>query len=74
MTRPRASLASFLIDFASYVAHPSALVVTSAVIYVLHILFQAKIAPLELCAFWSIFLLGWSMAPREVRFSWHILY
>jgi hypothetical protein len=49
-------------------------VITSAVIYVLHILFQGKIAPLELCAFWSIFLLGWSIARGEVRFSWHILY
>jgi O-antigen ligase len=73
MNRPRASLAS-LIDPASFVDHPSALVITSAVIYVLHILFQGKIAPLELCAFWSIFLLGWSMARGEVRFSWHILY
>jgi O-antigen ligase len=72
MTRQRASLA--FIDPASFIAHPSALVVTSAAIYVLHILFQGKIAPLELCAFWSIFLLGWSMARGEVRFSWHILY
>jgi O-antigen ligase len=73
MNRQRASLASF-IDLASFVDHPSALVITSAVIYLLHILFQGKIAPLELCAFWSIFLLGWSMARGEVRFSWHILY
>jgi O-antigen ligase len=73
MTRQRRSLASF-IDFGSFVAHPSALVVTSAVIYVLHILFQAKIAPLELCAFWSIFLLGWAIARGDARFSWHILY
>jgi O-antigen ligase len=73
MTRPRRSLASF-IDFGSFVAHPSALVVTSAVIYVLHLLFQAKIAPLELCAFWAIFLLGWAIARGDARFSWHILY
>jgi O-antigen ligase len=73
MTRQRRSLASF-IDFGSFVAHPSALVVTSAVIYVLQILFQAKIAPLELCAFWSIFLLGWAIARGDARFSWHILY
>src|SRR5688572_29862066 len=73
MTRPRRRLASF-IDFSSFVAHPSALVVTSAVIYVLHILFQAKIAPLELCAFWSIFLLGWAVARGDAHFSWHILY
>lgn len=73
MTRPRRGLAS-LIDIGSFIDHPSPLVVTSAVIYILHILFQGKIAPLELCAFWSIFLLGWSMARGEVRFSWHILY
>ncbi len=73
MTRQRRSLASF-IHFGSFIAHSSALVVTSAVIYVLHILFQGKIAPLELCAFWSIFLLGWAIARGDARFSWHILY
>jgi O-antigen ligase len=73
MTRQRRSLASF-IDLGSFIDHPSALVVTSAVIYVLHILFQAKIAPLELCAFWSIFLLGWAIVRGDARFSWHILY
>lgn len=73
MTRPRRGLAS-LIDIGFFIDHRSPLVITSAVIYILHILFQGKIAPLELCAFWSIFLLGWSMARGEVRFSWHILY
>lgn len=73
MTRQRRSLASF-IDLGSYIDHSSALVVTSAVIYILQILFQAKIAPLELCAFWSIFLLGWAIARGDARFSWHILY
>lgn len=73
MTRQRRSLASF-IDLGSFIDHPSALVVTSAVIYVLQILFQAKIAPLELCAFWSIFLLGWAIARKDAHFSWHILY
>ncbi|MFL6246710.1 MAG: O-antigen ligase family protein [Thermoanaerobaculia bacterium] len=73
MSRPRRGLAS-LIDIGTFIDHSSALVVTSAVIYILHILFQGKIAPLELCAFWSIFLLCWSMARGEVRFSWHILY
>ncbi len=73
MTRQRRGLAA-LLDIGTFIDHPSALVVTSAVIYILHILFQGKIAPLELCAFWSIFLLGWSMARGEVRFSWHILY
>lgn len=69
----RRSLFSF-IDFASFIEHPSALVTTSAVIYALQILFQGKIAPLELCAFWSIFLLGWAIARGDARFSWHILY
>lgn len=73
MTRQRRSLASF-IDLGSFIDHPSALVVTSAVIYALQILFQAKIAPLELCAFWSIFLLGWAIARGDAHFSWHILY
>jgi O-antigen ligase len=57
-----------------YVGDRSALVITSAVIYILHILFQGKIAPLELCAFWSIFTLGWAIARREAAFSFHILY
>lgn len=73
MTRQRGALASFL-DIGQFLDHPSALVITSAVFYVLHILFQGKIAPLELCAFWSIFLLGWSIARGDVRFSFHILY
>jgi len=73
MTRQRGSLASF-IDFGKFIDHPSALVITSAVLYILHILFQGKIAPLELTAFWSIFLLGWALARRDVRFTFHILY
>jgi O-antigen ligase len=73
MTLQRRSLASF-IDLGAFIDHPSALVVTSAVIYILQILFQGKIAPLELCAFWSIFLLGWAIARGDARFSWHILY
>jgi O-antigen ligase len=73
MTGQRRGLASYL-DFSTFVAHPSALVTTSAVIYILHILFQGKIAPLELCAFWSMFLLGWAIARGDAQFSWHILY
>jgi O-antigen ligase len=67
MSRQRVGLSYF-------VGNRSALLITSAVIYCLHILFQGKIAPLELCAFWSIFTLGWAMARREASFSWHILY
>lgn len=50
------------------------LVTASAILYLLHILFQGKVALLELSAFWSIFFLGWAMARREARFSFHILY
>ncbi|HEX9986161.1 MAG TPA: O-antigen ligase family protein [Thermoanaerobaculia bacterium] len=42
--------------------------------YLGHIIFQGKIAPSELGAFWAIFCLGWAMARREARFSFHILY
>ena len=55
-------------------AHPSALLRTAAVLYILHIHLIVKIALLELTAFWSIFFLGWALARREARFSFHILY
>jgi hypothetical protein len=58
----------------SLVAHPSSLVVASAILYILHIIFSVTIAGLELGAFFAIFLLGWAMARREARFSFHILY
>ena len=56
------------------ITHRSGLVRAAAILYVLHILFQGKIALLELSAFWSIFCLGWALARREAQFSWHILY
>lgn len=52
----------------------SALLLASAVLYILHIIFSVTIAGLELGAFFSIFLLGWAMVRREARFSFHILY
>ena len=55
-------------------ARPSALLRTAAVLYILHIHLIVKIALLELTAFWSIFFLGWALARREARFSFHILY
>lgn len=58
----------------SFIRHPSKLVRWSAVLYVLHILLHHKIALTELMAFWSIFCLGWAMARKEARFSFHILY
>ncbi|HEX2122218.1 MAG TPA: O-antigen ligase family protein, partial [Thermoanaerobaculia bacterium] len=53
---------------------PSALVRWSVYFYLLHLLLQPKIALSELMAFGSIFTLGWALARREVRFSFHILY
>lgn len=60
--------------FSSYFAHPSALVTSSALLYFLHLIFQGKIATVELGAFFAIFTLGWAIARGEARFSWHILY
>jgi len=62
------------VKFSSYFAHPSALVTSSALLYFLHIIFQGKIATVELGAFFAIFTLAWAIARREARFSWHILY
>ena len=62
------------LSLSSLLPHRSGLVVASAVLYVLHIIFSVTIAGLELGAFFSIFLLGWAMAKRQARFSFHILY
>lgn len=58
----------------SFCLHPSTLVHTATVLYILHILLTVKTALLELTAFWSIFFLCWALARKEARFSWHILY
>jgi O-antigen ligase len=58
----------------SLFTHPSSLVSAAALIYLLHILLIVKIALLELTAFWSLFFLGWAIAKKEARFSFHILY
>jgi hypothetical protein len=42
--------------------------------YILHILVQGKAAPSEISAFLTILFLGWALARREVRPSFHILY
>lgn len=60
--------------FSSFIAHRSALVRTSAVFYLLTLIFQGKIATLELGSFFAIFTLGWALGRRDARFSWHILY
>ncbi|HYC92246.1 MAG TPA: O-antigen ligase family protein [Thermoanaerobaculia bacterium] len=58
----------------SLIVHPSSLVRSSATLLLLHLLFIFKTALLELSAFFSIFCLGWALARREARFSFHILY
>ncbi|HVG23816.1 MAG TPA: O-antigen ligase family protein [Thermoanaerobaculia bacterium] len=58
----------------SFIAHRSALIRAASLLYLLHLLLIVKIALLELTAFWSIFCLGWALARREARFSFHILY
>jgi len=58
----------------SFIVHRSSFVKTSAFIYLLHLLLIVKIALAELTAFGAIFLLGWAIARKEARFSFHILY
>lgn len=58
----------------SLLSHSSRLVSTAAGFYLLHIVFHAKIAPLEITALLTIATLGWALARREARFSWHIIY
>ncbi len=65
---------SLINRFRAYFDHPSKLVRTAAILYLLHFLLECKIALGELTAFWAIFFLGWAIARREARFSWHILY
>ena len=60
--------------FSALSTQHSALLIASAILYLLHIIFSVTIAGLELGAFWAIFLLGWAMARRQARFSFHILY
>lgn len=58
----------------TYFGHPSPLVSASAVLYFLAVIFQGKIATIELGSFFVIFTLGWAIARGDARFSWHILY
>jgi O-antigen ligase len=60
--------------FSSFIPHPSALVRFASLLYLLHILLIVKIALLEIMAFFAILCLGWAIARKEARFSWHILY
>jgi O-antigen ligase len=57
----------------SFIDHRSPLVRAAAVLFLLQILLIVKIALLELTAFWAIFLVGWAIAKKETRFSFHIL-
>ena len=52
----------------------SALLRAAAIFYLVHVLFHAKIALLEISAFGSLLFLSWAIARRETRFSFHILY
>jgi O-antigen ligase len=52
----------------------SAIVRAAAAYYFLTLVFQGKIATVELGAFLIIFCTGWAIARRELRFSAHILY
>ncbi len=61
-------------SFSSFIAHRSALVTSSALLYFLTLVFQGKIATLELGSFLAIFTLGWAIGRGDARFSWHILY
>lgn len=62
------------LNLSKFIGHPSRLVSIAGFIYILHILLIVKIALLELMAFFSMFLLGWAIARREARPSFHILY
>jgi hypothetical protein len=62
------------VKFSSFIAHRSALVSSSALLYFLTQIFQGKIATLELGSFLAIFTLAWAVGRGDARFSWHILY
>ena len=46
----------------------------SAIFYILHILFQAKVAPAEVCGFFAALFLAWSIGKGWAKPSFHILY
>ena len=50
------------------------LVLASAFFYLVHILFQGKIAMSEITAGLAVLLMTWAIAKRRIRFSWHVLY
>lgn len=58
----------------SFPAGTPVLVRAAAVFYFLTLIFQGKIATLELGSFFTIFCVAWAIARRELRFSAHILY
>jgi O-antigen ligase len=58
----------------SLIAHHSSLIRVASFLYLLNILLTVKIALLELTAFFSLFCLGWAIAKKEAKFSFHILY
>lgn len=58
----------------SLLARRPTLLQVAAGFYILHLHLIVKIALLELMAFGALFWLGWSIARREARLSFHILY
>ncbi|HET8772873.1 MAG TPA: O-antigen ligase family protein [Thermoanaerobaculia bacterium] len=60
--------------FSALSTQHSALLRASAFLYLLNILLTVKIALLELTAFFSLFCLGWAIARKEAKLSFHILY
>lgn len=58
----------------SFITHHSRLVRVACFFFLLSLLLVVKIALLELMAFWAIFFLGWAIAKKEARVSFHILY
>jgi O-antigen ligase len=77
LTRPQPGLSRFSSlssPFQHYLPDTSGLVRAACVFYLLHLLFQAKVAGLELGAFFCLLCLGWAASRKEIAVSFHILY
>lgn len=71
--KPSTRLSALKHDIASLRGLPIALRISCG-FYLLHILIQGKTSALQLSAFLTILFLGWSLARREIRPSFHVLY
>jgi O-antigen ligase len=73
--QPDPSRFSFLdSQFRHHLPDTGLLVRAACVFYLLHILFQAKVAGLELSAFFCLLCLGWAASRKEIKLSFQILY